>query len=60
MLTGAIYIDGTNGTDKADDGVPPNKTHKYIWSIRQNESPTGNNTDSLPWSVEGKTCTCDL
>ena len=53
MLTGAIYIDGTNGTDKADDGVPPNKTHKYIWSIRQNESPTGNNTDSLPWSVEG-------
>ncbi|MDX1385346.1 MAG: multicopper oxidase domain-containing protein, partial [Thermoanaerobaculia bacterium] len=28
---GAVYEDGTDGADRADDGVPKGGTHTYVW-----------------------------
>jgi FtsP/CotA-like multicopper oxidase with cupredoxin domain len=38
---GASYDDGTTGDDKADDDVPPAKTHVYSWEVRERAGPSG-------------------
>jgi hephaestin len=36
---GVPYNDGTNGRDKADDGVPPGATHTYVWPVPERAGP---------------------
>ena len=46
---GALYNDGTNGTDKADDGVPPGKTHTYTWPVPERAGPSEHEGSSVFW-----------
>ncbi|CAH1794449.1 unnamed protein product [Owenia fusiformis] len=46
---GAFYQDKTTGKNKLDDGVLPNSTHTYIWSIRESEAPSTGDPDCLAW-----------
>ena len=36
---GAPYNDGTSGTDKADDAVPPGGRHTYVWQVPERAGP---------------------
>src|SRR5665213_3163914 len=36
---GAPYEDGTSGSDKADDAVPPGGTHVYTWPVPERAGP---------------------
>jgi manganese oxidase len=46
---GAPYQDGTRGTDKADDAVPPGKTHTYTWQIPARAGPGPMDPSSIMW-----------
>jgi FtsP/CotA-like multicopper oxidase with cupredoxin domain len=46
---GALYDDGTSGDDKADDDVPPGKTHVYTWEVRERAGPGPGDPSSLVW-----------
>lgn len=46
---GAIYDDGTAGSDKRDDGVPPGKTHTYIWLAKERAGPSPGEPSSSLW-----------
>lgn len=37
---GALYDDGTSGSDKNDDAVPPASSHTYIWAVPHRAGPT--------------------
>lgn len=47
---GALYIDGTNGTDKADDAVPPGGHHTYYWHVDPRYGPTEGDPLCLTWA----------
>ena len=46
---GAPYDDGTKGGDKGDDGVPPGKTHEYVWEVPERAGPAGMDFSSVLW-----------
>ncbi|MGH7623701.1 MAG: multicopper oxidase domain-containing protein, partial [Gemmatimonadaceae bacterium] len=46
---GAPYNDGTNGSDKADDGVPPGGTHVYVWAVPARAGPGPMDGSSVMW-----------
>lgn len=52
---GAPYDDGTSGTDKADDAVPPGGTHTYIWEVPERAGPGPNDPSSLVWLYHSHT-----
>jgi hypothetical protein len=46
---GAHYADGTSGGDRADDGVPPNGTHRYVWPVPERAGPSEHEGSSAFW-----------
>jgi FtsP/CotA-like multicopper oxidase with cupredoxin domain len=46
---GALYEDGTSGSDKVDDAVPPGKTHVYTWEVPERSGPGPNDPSSIVW-----------
>jgi hephaestin len=46
---GALYEDGTSGSDKVDDAVPPGKTHVYTWEVPERAGPGPNDLSSIVW-----------
>jgi FtsP/CotA-like multicopper oxidase with cupredoxin domain len=46
---GVPYNDGTNGNDKADDGVPPGGTHTYVWPVPERAGPGPMDGSSVMW-----------
>lgn len=46
---GSSYDDGTTGNDKADDSVPPGKTHVYTWQIPERAGPGPGDPSSVMW-----------
>src|SRR5512146_593794 len=46
---GAPYNDGTRGSDKADDGVPPGGTHVYVWPVPERAGPGPKDGSSILW-----------
>ena len=46
---GALYEDGTSGSDKSDDAVPPGKIHVYIWEVPERAGPGPNDPSSIVW-----------
>lgn len=50
---GAPYNDGTSGTDKADDAVPPGRRHTYVWKIPSRAGPGPHDGSSILWMYHG-------
>lgn len=50
---GAPYNDGTSGTDKADDAVPPGGRHTYVWKIPSRAGPGPHDGSSILWMYHG-------
>jgi FtsP/CotA-like multicopper oxidase with cupredoxin domain len=46
---GALYNDGTEGSVKADDRVPPGGTFTYIWSVPERSGPAAMDVSSVLW-----------
>ncbi|MEE9356636.1 MAG: multicopper oxidase domain-containing protein [Methylococcaceae bacterium] len=46
---GALYEDGTSGSDKDDDAVPPGGTHTYIWDVPRRAGPTQWSRKPVVW-----------
>jgi FtsP/CotA-like multicopper oxidase with cupredoxin domain len=46
---GVPYNDGTSGSDKADDGVPPGGTHTYVWPVPDRAGPGPMDGSSVMW-----------
>jgi manganese oxidase len=46
---GALYEDGTSGSDKFGSAVPPGKTHVYIWEVPERAGPGPNDPSSIVW-----------
>lgn len=46
---GAPYDDGTGGTDKADDAVPPGGTHTYTWLVPERAGPGPMDPSTILW-----------
>lgn len=52
---GALYVDNTTGTDKADDGVPPGREFTYVWRVSPSFAPTSDDDPCLPWAYHSHT-----
>jgi len=52
---GAPYADGTDGADKADDAVPPNGEHTYVWEVPRRAGPGPNDPSSIAWEYHSHT-----
>ncbi|MDD5560145.1 multicopper oxidase domain-containing protein [Candidatus Methylomirabilis sp.] len=46
---GAGYNDGTSGSDKADDAIPPGGTHTHIWEVPERAGPGPMDGSSVLW-----------
>ena len=46
---GALYEDGTSGSDKFGSAVPPGKTHVYTWEVPERAGPGPNDPSSIVW-----------
>ena len=46
---GANYEDGTSGAQKADDGVTPGATYRYIWLAKERAGPSAGEPSSSLW-----------
>jgi len=46
---GAPYNDGTMGSVKADDAVPPGGTYTYIWTVPERSGPGPMDGSSVVW-----------
>ena len=46
---GVPYNDGTSGSDKADDGVPPGGTYTYVWPVPERAGPGPMDGSSVMW-----------
>ncbi|KAK7494208.1 hypothetical protein BaRGS_00014490, partial [Batillaria attramentaria] len=47
---GALYVDQTTGTDKADEGVTPGQQFRYVWRVGASFAPTPDDQPCLPWA----------
>jgi FtsP/CotA-like multicopper oxidase with cupredoxin domain len=52
---GAPYGDGTSGSDRLDDGVPPGDTHVYVWQVRERAGPGPGDGSSVMWMYHSHT-----
>ncbi len=52
---GAPYEDGTKGTDKADDAVPPGGSHVYTWFVPERAGPGPMDPSSVLWMYHSHT-----
>lgn len=52
---GAPYNDGTSGTDKDDDAVPPGGTHTYEWPVPERAGPGPGDPSSVLWMYHSHT-----
>lgn len=52
---GAPYADGTEGADKADDGVPPGGSHLYVWPVRSQAGPAEDGLSTAFWMYHSHT-----
>jgi len=52
---GAPYNDGTSGTDKADDAVPPGQSHEYVWQVPERAGPGPGDVNSVMWMYHSHT-----
>jgi manganese oxidase len=52
---GALYADGTNGADKADDAVAPGRSHTYVWKVPERAGPGPMDPSSVMWMYHGHT-----
>ena len=50
---GAPYNDGTSGTDKADDAVPPGGSVTYTWQVPERAGPGPMDPSSVLWMYHG-------
>jgi hypothetical protein len=46
---GAPYLDGTSGSNKADDAVPPGGRHTYTWQVPERAGPGPGDGSSVMW-----------
>jgi len=46
---GALYSDGTSGTDKKDDAVPPGEVYTYTWLVTERAGPGPEDPSSILW-----------
>ncbi len=46
---GAPSDDGTEGADKADDGVPTGGTYTYVWPVPERAGPAEGDPSSILW-----------
>ncbi|KAK6176802.1 hypothetical protein SNE40_015034 [Patella caerulea] len=46
---GAIYLDGTSGANKRDDGVYPGETYTYVWKVTPEFGPSIEDPPCIPW-----------
>ncbi|XP_040907267.1 ferroxidase HEPHL1 isoform X2 [Toxotes jaculatrix] len=46
---GALYPDGTSGSLKKDDSVPPGGSYTYRWEVRSEFAPTNDDANCLTW-----------
>lgn len=46
---GAPYNDGTSAADKADDAVPPDGSHDYLWLVPERAGPGPMDPSSVMW-----------
>lgn len=46
---GAMYNDGTSGTDKADDAVAPGGRYSYTWLVPERAGPGPGDPSSIVW-----------
>jgi hephaestin len=46
---GVPYNDGTSGSDKSDDAVPPGGTHTYVWLVPGRAGPGPMEGSSVMW-----------
>jgi FtsP/CotA-like multicopper oxidase with cupredoxin domain len=52
---GAPYADGTHGADKADDAVPPGRSHTYVWDVPDRAGPGPDDGSSVMWMYHSHT-----
>lgn len=52
---GALYADGSDGADKADDAVPPGGTHTYVWPVPERAGPGPMQGSSVMWMYHSHT-----
>lgn len=52
---GAVYSDGTEGADRADDAVPPGGTHTYVWPVPERTGPGPREGSSTAWAYHSDT-----
>lgn len=46
---GALYPDGTSGSLKKDDSVPPGGSYRYRWKVKPEYAPTDDDANCLTW-----------
>ncbi len=52
---GALYEDGTSGSDKADDAVARGEEHVYTWKVPERAGPGPGDDSSVMWMYHGHT-----
>jgi len=52
---GALYADGTSGTDKLDDAVKPGDTYTYTWEVPDRSGPGPADLSSMIWMYHSHT-----
>jgi len=52
---GTPYEDGTTGSDKLDDAVPPGGTYVYHWSVPDSAGPTAHDGSTAMWMYHSHT-----
>ncbi len=52
---GAPYNDGTKGSDREDDAVPPGGTHTYVWQVPERAGPGAADGSSVMWMYHSHT-----
>jgi len=50
---GVPYDDGTGGSDKDDDAVPPGDMHTYTWEVPTRAGPGKRDPSSILWMYHG-------
>ena len=46
---GTSYLDGSTGTDRMDDSVPPGRTHVYRWPVPERAGPADGDGSTAFW-----------
>ncbi len=46
---GTAYLDGSTGSDRMDDSVPPGKTHVYTWPVPERAGPADGDGSTAFW-----------